>query len=285
MLTAEHRGRDLREPTGEPETLWGKMKGKMGDRVQYSKPEGADGKKDKKAKKRDTDVDGAMPSAKKSRKGGPGLTVLDLDTAGMYRPRTKETRDAYEALLSAIHETFGDQPQEVSYTHTHCVPLLCSLPQRAVADLSRRRKRRGGGGPCAAPLCVALPPPPPSRLPASLLSHPHPSRCSPTAATDAPYTPQTTLPPPPQRPYTTCLYTPSYLCALLARPAARQVLRGAAEEVLVVLKNDRLRDPERQKEVSELLGPVPGEKFAQLVAIGKLITDFSTEGNAKKTNP
>lgn len=31
-----------------------------------------------------------------------GTSVLDIDTAGLYRPRTKETREAYEALLSII---------------------------------------------------------------------------------------------------------------------------------------------------------------------------------------
>ena len=47
VLTSEHRSRDAHEPTGEPESLVGRMKGKMGDRVQYTKPEGLAGKDDK----------------------------------------------------------------------------------------------------------------------------------------------------------------------------------------------------------------------------------------------
>lgn len=47
MLTAETRTREATEPSGEPETLWNNMKGKMGDRVQYGKPE-EDRKKTKK---------------------------------------------------------------------------------------------------------------------------------------------------------------------------------------------------------------------------------------------
>ena len=39
--------------------------------------------------------------------------VLDLDAGGGYRPRTRETRAAYEALLSTIQSQFGDQPQDV----------------------------------------------------------------------------------------------------------------------------------------------------------------------------
>ena len=38
-----------------------------------------------------------------------------------------------------------------------------------------------------------------------------------------------------------------------------------------------LQDPVRHKEVDLLLGPVPGEKFAQLVALGKLITDCAPQ--------
>lgn len=38
---------------------------------------------------------------------------MDLDEQGMYRPKTKETRDAYEALLSAMASVFGEQPADV----------------------------------------------------------------------------------------------------------------------------------------------------------------------------
>lgn len=49
MLTSENRTRDAHEPTGEPESLWGKMRGRMGDRVQYGRPnEEAEAEKKKK---------------------------------------------------------------------------------------------------------------------------------------------------------------------------------------------------------------------------------------------
>lgn len=44
---------------------------------------------------------------------GGGGTVLDLDAAGSYRPATKETRAAYEALLAMVQGQFGDQPADV----------------------------------------------------------------------------------------------------------------------------------------------------------------------------
>ncbi|CAB3262336.1 unnamed protein product [Arctia plantaginis] len=65
----------------------------------------------------------------------------------------------------------------------------------------------------------------------------------------------------------------------------RDILCGACDEVLVVLKNDKLKDPERKKEIELLLGPVADERFALLVNLGKKITDFnigsSAEGNTE----
>eukprot|EP00775_Hariotina_reticulata_P007182 gene7182-7396_t len=172
VLTSENRTRDAHEPTGEPESLVGRIKHKMGDRVQHQKPEGIE-KKDKKDKKRGTkaaELEFRVPSKSRKTAGAGGLSVLDLDNAGLYRPRTKETRAAYEALLNTIHTTFGDQPADV--------------------------------------------------------------------------------------------------------------LRGAADEVLAVLKNQHATDPERQKECELLLGPISNERFAELVAIGKLISDYVGEGEA-----
>ena len=48
---------------------------------------------------------------RKGRKRGAQVSVLEMEMAGFYTPRTKETREAYEALLGTIHGLFGDQPQ------------------------------------------------------------------------------------------------------------------------------------------------------------------------------
>lgn len=61
--------------------------------------------------------------------------------------------------------------------------------------------------------------------------------------------------------------------------AAQDVLRGAADEVLAVLKNPSLRDPERQKESAALLGECDDDMFARLVSLGKRITDYVAEGD------
>ncbi|KAM0927599.1 hypothetical protein ACQ4PT_002783 [Festuca glaucescens] len=52
------------------------------------------------------------------------------------------------------------------------------------------------------------------------------------------------------------------------------VLADAADEVLAALKSDRMRDPDRRKEIEKLINPVSDQMFDLLVSIGKLITDF-----------
>jgi len=57
----------------------------------------------------------------------------------------------------------------------------------------------------------------------------------------------------------------------------RDILCGAADEILISLKNDRLRDKERRREIDALLGGMPDERFALLVNLGKKITDFGID--------
>ena len=64
---------------------------------------------------------------------------------------------------------------------------------------------------------------------------------------------------------------------------ARTVLCGAADEILILLKNDRLRDKDRKAEIESLLSTkVPEQRFAFLVNLGKKITDWSTDDKAGK---
>ncbi len=171
MLAAD-RSRGRQEPDGSAQSLWGKLgSSAMGDRALRERPEGLEEARARRAKKARGAAEPGGAGAGGGgarRRGAAGPSVLDVDSAGLYRPRTKETREAYEALLSSIQAAFGDAPADV--------------------------------------------------------------------------------------------------------------LRGAADEVLAVLKNDRLRDLERAAEVRALLGAVPDERFAQMVALGKLVTDYAPAG-------
>ncbi|KAF9624234.1 hypothetical protein IFM89_008969 [Coptis chinensis] len=171
VLTTDSRPRDTHEPTGEPESLWGKINAKnMGDKVLKGRPPELDErlKKSKKKNKRDPELDSGVKRDKKRRR----LTdesVLNLPEEGVYQPKTKETRAAYEALLSVIQQHLGGQPQDV----------LC----------------------------------------------------------------------------------------------------GAADEVLAVIKNDKVKNPEKKKEIEKLLAKIEDKTFDELVSYGRRINDFQDVGD------
>lgn len=60
----------------------------------------------------------------------------------------------------------------------------------------------------------------------------------------------------------------------------RDILCGAADEVLICLKDEKLKDRERKKEIAALLGSVPDERYALLVNLGRKITDYSVDKDA-----
>lgn len=173
MLESDRRGRPRGEPTGAPESLEGKIDAsQFGDRARG----GTDGdfaeKRERAAKRRAGkrargDAGEAEAFGKRGR-ATKGASVLGGSEYGLYKPKTRETRAAYEGLLSVLQGVFGDQPQDV--------------------------------------------------------------------------------------------------------------MRGAADEVLAALKEEGKTERAKQKDVEALMGTLTSERFAQITAIGKLITDFSIPG-------
>ncbi len=76
------------------------------------------------------------------------MSVLDIDTAGLYRPRTKETREAYEAMLSIIQVRGG--------RGRVCLCLCCCCCQLLQPRLSGSGFDRVAMTPALA-LCVGMP--------------------------------------------------------------------------------------------------------------------------------
>ena len=103
----DRRARD--EATGEVMSLTGKLDGtRMGDRHQRVRPSKADEKKAKRQKRDESSYDLA-----KLKEASLLSDNLD-DVAGIiYRPKTAETKQTYEVLLSFIQEALGDQPRDV----------------------------------------------------------------------------------------------------------------------------------------------------------------------------
>lgn len=172
VLTTDSRPRDTHEPTGEPESLWGKIDPKsFGDRAYRGRPPELDEKlkKSKRKKERDPLVEPA-PIRQTKKRRLQEESVLSATEDGVYQPKTKETRAAYEAMLSVIQQQLGGQPLSI--------------------------------------------------------------------------------------------------------------VSGAADEILAVLKNEAIKNPDKKKEIEKLLNPIPGPVFDQLVSIGRLITDYQDGGDA-----
>ncbi|KAI8807156.1 Sec63 Brl domain-containing protein [Cladochytrium replicatum] len=132
VLQADRTGsRRDQEPSGEPETLYGRINAKQfGDRAVSTLAEQKE-KIQKKRKKEDekrkaagaSELDSESRAMKKKKERerfmrGYGLTdvlAATEDLEGLsYRPRTRETRKAYEFILSFVHERLGgDIPQDV----------------------------------------------------------------------------------------------------------------------------------------------------------------------------
>ncbi|KAJ7961552.1 DExH-box ATP-dependent RNA helicase [Quillaja saponaria] len=173
VLTTDSRPRDTHEPTGEPESLWGKIDPKaFGDRVARGRPPELDEKLEKaKRKKKERDPLAEPPPSRQSkRRRLQEESVLTSTEEGVYQPKTKETRAAYEAMLSVIQQQLGGQPLSI--------------------------------------------------------------------------------------------------------------VSGAADEILSVLKNETIKNPDKKKEIEKLLNPIANHVFDQLVSIGRLITDFQDGGDA-----
>ena len=118
VLTADRSAlpRRDKEPDGAPTSLAGRIDPReMGSRVQREVPKDLD-KKKKKAT--DAKQEGAERTSKrKAADAGFGYTDIieaTQDVEGLqYRPRTAETREVYELILSSVHQALGDQTQEV----------------------------------------------------------------------------------------------------------------------------------------------------------------------------
>ena len=101
--------RDKNEATGEVMSLNSRMaNSKMGDRYQRSKPAKSEEKRAKRA---------ARDEREQNFNVGRGTTLLSdslTQISGVfYRPKTQETRQTYEVLLSFIQEALGDQPRDI----------------------------------------------------------------------------------------------------------------------------------------------------------------------------
>ncbi|XP_077119026.1 U5 small nuclear ribonucleoprotein 200 kDa helicase [Ranitomeya variabilis] len=122
------------EPTGEVLSLVGKLEGtRMGDKAQKTKPQMQE---ERRAKRRKRDEDRHDINKMK------GFTLLsegiDEMVGIIYKPKTKETRETYEVLLSFIQAALGDQPRDILCGAAD--EVLAVLKNDKLRDKERRRE-------------------------------------------------------------------------------------------------------------------------------------------------
>jgi len=142
VLTADRSAlpRRDKEPDGAPTSLSGRIDPReMGSRVQRAVPKDLDKKKKKAADKQDS-----SERATKRRQEAAGFGYADIleatqDVEGLtYRPRTAETREVYELILSTVHLALGDQAQDVVRSAADTV--LESLKNENMKDFDKKKE-------------------------------------------------------------------------------------------------------------------------------------------------
>ncbi|NXS54959.1 U520 helicase, partial [Brachypteracias leptosomus] len=138
------------EPTGEVLSLVGKLEGtRMGDKAQRTKPQMQE---ERRAKRRKRDEDRHDINKMK------GYTLLsegiDEMVGIIYKPKTKETRETYEVLLSFIQAALGDQVRRRrrrSQGGCQCWGQQPECPVGGTRLIPLREERRFLPGPAGAP--------------------------------------------------------------------------------------------------------------------------------------
>lgn len=140
VLQREGAAPSQNEPTGEPESLRGRVYSKMGDLVQYEKPKELEELKEKKKRKAEEKRRGGDVVQKKAKMDiQKGETVLSTDVTELqiYRPRSQVTKTVYEQLLSVLQTPLGDQTPDV--LRGAADEVLAAIKTDGVLDTERKK--------------------------------------------------------------------------------------------------------------------------------------------------
>ncbi|KAK2464636.1 hypothetical protein APHAL10511_003329 [Amanita phalloides] len=159
VLTADRSAlpRRDKEPDGAPTSLAGKIDPKeMGSRAMRTTPKDLEKKKRKAADGKGKDATERQLARRRAEGstagaaagggtgGAPGFGYADIieatqDVEGLtYRPRTLETREVYQFILSAIHGLLGDQAPDIVRSAADVV--LDVLKTDGVKDFDKKRQ-------------------------------------------------------------------------------------------------------------------------------------------------
>ena len=160
VLTADRSTlpRRDKEPDGAPTSLAGKIDVKeMGSRALRATPKDLEKKKKKAADGKDRDATERQLAKRRAEAsaagagGAPGFGYADIieatqDVEGLtYRPRTLETREVYQLILSGVHRLLGDQSPDIVRSAADAV--LEALKNEGVKDFDKKRQIQEVVGP------------------------------------------------------------------------------------------------------------------------------------------
>ncbi|KAF7797360.1 hypothetical protein EIP86_008555 [Pleurotus ostreatoroseus] len=142
VLTADRSAlpRRDKEPDGAPTSLVGRIDPKeMGSRVQREVPKDLEKKKKKAADKSDVEKAPKRRAAETTGFGYTDIIEATQEVEGLtYRPRTAETREVYELILSSVHQALGDQAQDVVRSAADMV--LETLKNENMKDFDKKKE-------------------------------------------------------------------------------------------------------------------------------------------------
>ncbi|CAI2164952.1 17078_t:CDS:2 [Funneliformis geosporum] len=131
------------EPSGEPESLWGKINPKdFGSRAQRDTVKDIQAKRKKSQQAAEAEEKKRRRKEESSLKKAYGysnvLAATEYFDGQSYRPRTKETRETYELMLAFVHQHLGDQAQDV--VRSAADDILKILKDENLKDFDRKRE-------------------------------------------------------------------------------------------------------------------------------------------------
>jgi len=143
VLTMESSGRRENGPTGEVTSLVGKqnlkeLTQKMGDRVDRKKPKELTDRLEKSKRKREVKQH-QMEMEKRRRREDSHVLTAQIDA--VYKPQTRETKAAYEVLLSFIQKEMGDKPHDV--LRSAADEVLASLKDEKMTNPAKKKDIEG----------------------------------------------------------------------------------------------------------------------------------------------
>ena len=143
VLTADRSAlpRRDKEPDGAPTSLAGRIDPReMGSRAIRQAPKDLDKKKKKAGDNQElSEKQSAKRKAEASGFGYADIIEVTQHVEGLtYRPRTAETREVYQLILSSVHTTLGDQAQDIVRSAADAV--LETLKNDSLKDFDKKKE-------------------------------------------------------------------------------------------------------------------------------------------------